>query len=69
MTIYVWLTDGDPIHRHSMWRRQEDHGKLIAAIVRKAEAVYVVSLMAAEDEFEDYQPVYNQLLTTFQFLE
>jgi DNA-binding response OmpR family regulator len=66
---FVWRTDGNPMHRHSMWRRQEEQGKLIAAAMHKAEAMYVLSLMAAEDEFEDFRPVYTHLLETIQFLE
>jgi hypothetical protein len=65
---YIWSAVDTPTHEHSMWRRKGEQGRLIAATVQKPGAVYILSLMAAADEFEDFRPVYTQLLTTFQFL-
>lgn len=43
-------------------------GRVIMAVVSQNKAVYALSLEAAEDDFDDYRPVYLHLLESFQFL-
>ena len=68
-TEYVWPAENTPTHRHSMWRQEGEKGKVIKTVVRRKKKVYVLSVTAAEEEFEDFRPVYAQLLETFEFLE
>ena len=43
-------------------------GKMILELVVRDNEVFALALKAAEDDFDDYRPVYSHLLETFEFL-
>jgi hypothetical protein len=50
-----------------LWEFGGDHsGRGIAAVVERDGRLYSLSLEAAEDDFDDYRPVYHHLLTSIQ---
>ncbi len=46
-----------------------DRGRTILTIVRKGERIYILSLAAAEEGFDDFRPAYAHFLETFEFLD
>lgn len=65
---YIWSAEDIPTHRHSMWRQQGEQGRSICTMVNRKGRAYVLSLTAADKEFEDFRPAYAELLRSFSFL-
>ncbi len=57
---YTWVP------KFMMRQRQ---GRTILTIVRKGKGIYVLSLSAGEEGFDDFRPAYAHFLETFEFLD
>ncbi len=72
-TEYIWSADWDRlgVHLHwpPHWLREGEQGRSIEVVVWKEKNIYVLSLGAADNEFDDFRSVYERLLATFEFLE
>ncbi len=49
--------------------KEGDQGRTILTMVRRDEKIYVLSLAASEDGFDDFRPAYAHFLETFEFLD